>query len=130
MTDTLEAPSNGYVPGEIPQSDERPPPSVWAAGDVHHTHDQVWDESPAGVQAANTPDPRDAEIMRLNAIIAGGKEGVTDPRDLEIARLKAQIEGTDGPKLAPDAPIEVEATVIDPRDAEIEALKAELADKG
>jgi uncharacterized small protein (DUF1192 family) len=119
-----------HVDVPIPASDVRPPASVWAAGDVHHTHTQVWDESPAGVQAANAPDPRDLEILRLNAIIAGTSNdpnyvGV-DPRDAEIARLQAQIAASTSTSAAP---VEVAATTIDPRDAEIAALQAELAAK-
>lgn len=135
MTDTLTAPSNGFTPGQIPESDERPPPSVWAAGDVHHTHEQVYDESPAGVQAANAPDPRDAEIMRLNAIIAGTSKDpnapAVDPKDAEIARLKALVNEDPTAPLQIDAPapVEAQAVTVDPRDDEIAQLRRELEER-
>jgi hypothetical protein len=119
-------PDNGYRPGQIPESDVRPPPSVWTPGDVHHTHEQVWDESPAGVQAANAPDPRDAEILRLNAIIAGTSKDpnyvpeAADPRDVELARLRSLVAGEGA------GPVEATAATVDPRDAEIATLKADL----
>lgn len=119
-----------HVPVSIPETDNKPPPSVWAAGDVHHTHDQIWDESPAGVQAANAPDPRDAEILRLNALLAGTSNDpnyvapAADPKDAELARLRAQVAGTTVPEAA-----DVQASVVDPRDDEIAQLKAELAAK-
>lgn len=126
MTDTL-TPASGYVPGQIPQDDEKPPPSVWAAGDVHHTHEQIYEESPAGVQAANTPDPRDLEILRLNAIIAGTSKDPkyvapeVDERDAELARLRAEVASRND-----TGPVEATAAEVDPRDAEIARLKAEL----
>jgi len=58
-----------YTPGEIPADTASAPPSVWAPGDVHHTHEQVIKESPAGI-AGITGDPRDAEIERLRAELA------------------------------------------------------------
>ena len=125
MTIATELPDT-FIPGEIPDSVKPVPPSVWGPGDVHHTHEQVWDESPAGVQAANTPDPRDLEIMRLNALIAG--QTGADAKDQEIARLKAQLSG-DTAATPTDfaAPVEAVATVVDPRDAELAALKAQVA---
>jgi len=120
--------SGEHTPGAIPTTDTRPPPSVWSAGDVHHTHEQIYDESPAGVQAANAPDPRDAEILRLNAIIAGTSNDpkyvpdAVDPKDAELARLRAQVAGATEP-----GSVDATATTVDPRDAEIEQLKADLA---
>lgn len=123
MVDTAP---DSYTPGEIPEDDRKAPPSVWMPGDVHHTHEQIYEESPAGVQAANAVDPRDTEIMRLNAELAAAKAGAdADPRDVEIAELKRQL----GNDVTLEAAPEVKAAEVDPRDAEIAELKAQLASK-
>ena len=126
---TPEAPTaEGYTPGQIPESDVRPPPSAWAAGDVHHTHEQIVAESPAGIAAAAAPDPRDTEILRLSALLAGRSNDPAyvapeDAKDAEIAALKGQLAGAaDSP-----APVEATAQTVDPRDAEIAQLRDELA---
>ena len=101
----------GYVPGEIPTDDVRPPASAWPAGDVHHTQDQVAAESPAGVAGA-TVDPRDAEILRLTAALAESKAATPDvPAAVAVDQ----------------APVVAVAQTVDPRDDEIERLKADLA---
>jgi hypothetical protein len=125
MTDTTttDTPAPAFDPVPIPSGDVVVPPSVWAPGDVHHTHDQIVAESPAGVLAANAPDPRDAEIMRLNALLAG--QAAPDSKDQEIAALKARLTAP-APAAAPAGPVEAVATTVDPRDAELEALQAEV----
>lgn len=113
-----------YVPGEIPTDDALAPPSVWAPGDVHHTMEQIHEESPAGVAPL---DPRDMEIMRLQAEVALLR-GAPDPKDVEIANLKALL-AQPAPAKVPDGPVQAVASETDPRDDEIAQLKAQLAAK-
>lgn len=61
--------SADYTPGQIPDEQPPVPASVWAPGDVHHTHEQIVKESPGGISGI-TGDPRDAEIERLRALVA------------------------------------------------------------
>jgi hypothetical protein len=58
---------------EIPQDDTRTDPSVWAAGDVAHSHEEIAAESPGGGQAA--ADPNAQRIMELEAELAAAKAG-------------------------------------------------------
>lgn len=103
-----------------------PTPSVWPAGAPHKTWAELDAESPQGAAAV---DDKDAEILRLNAQLAGRSLDPSapqvDPRDAEIARLKAEIAVREAQEAVP--PVEVQAQVVDPRDAEIAELKAAIA---
>ena len=82
MTDTT-VPAD-YTPGVIPETDVRPPPSAWAAGDVHQTHDQIAEGTPGGAPGVPV-DPRDAEILRLQAELAGRPPAETVTGDGQVA---------------------------------------------
>lgn len=61
-----------YEPGQIPSGEDAPaPPSVWGPGDVHHTQEQIVEESPGGPVVS----PEQARIADLEAQLAAAKGG-------------------------------------------------------
>jgi hypothetical protein len=65
---------------EVPDTDVRPAPSVWSAGDVHHTHDELAAE---GGSQGPALDPRDIELEALRAKVASHEaEAAAKPADL------------------------------------------------
>lgn len=77
---------------EIPTTDERPAPSVWAAGDVAHSWDELTDEkaqgttgAPANGQQDQIIAERDAKIAQLEAELAAANEPQAVPAEQENA---------------------------------------------
>jgi hypothetical protein len=66
----------------VPESDVRPAPSVWSAGDVVHTWEELAAEGGAQGPAL---DPRDVELQELrNKLAAIETDAAAKPSDLNL----------------------------------------------
>ncbi len=93
---------------------------------------QLTGQAPAApvVNAAPAQDPKDAELARLQALLAPPPVPVVDPRDAQIAQLQAVLaaRSTNFGAQAVPAAVPV-AAPVDPRDEEIRQLQTYLAEQ-